>query len=424
MPTFDITSPDGTKYRVTAPEGATQEQALERVKAQHQPQKDTSVALSDDPNKEYGTVLPFAQDKTTGKNELAFPEMIRQPVQAADKLLQNVRGERYMTPGQQGIAGMEAVSPALGGGAGKIAGRALEEAPAVGKAIASAPGQAVKAVVPQAVERAPTATSEAMQRISAQHYAAADRAGAIFKPTFRNDFIKHAESLAPQEEKAAVGDTELTKLLQRLDVDRDEPLTMKGAQEIDEHLGDLVDKHYVNGHLQKEGRDIKDLQTHLRSMMDNATDADIMGGKNGAAALRQGRQTFSQSMKMRDIERIDERAKNSDNPAATFRSGLRTLLSNPSRMRGYTPAEQDAIRAAAKSGKADAVLKLLSSRAAPFAAAGTGFMMGHVPGAIAGEGIGLGAQALAKRSLANSQTNTANRLFNIMGALPGAEPIQ
>jgi hypothetical protein len=319
---------------------------------------------------------------------------------------------------------MEAVSPAIGGGAGKIAARSLEEAPAVGKAIANAPGQAIKAVVPQTVERAPNATSEAMQRISAQHYAAADRAGAIFKPTFRNDFIKHAESLAPQEEKAAVGDTELTKLLQRLDVDRDEPLTMKGAQEIDEHLGDLVEKHYKNGHLEKEGRDIKLVQNHLRDMMDNATDADIMGGKNGAPALRQARQTYSQSMKIRDIERIDERAKNSPTPAATFRSGLRTLMSNPKRFNSFNDAEKAAIRSAAKEGKSDKIMKLLSSRAAPFAAAGLGFMGGHVPGAIAGEGIGLGAQALAKRSLANSQQNTANRLFNIMGTLPGAEPIQ
>jgi hypothetical protein len=35
MPTFNITTPDGTKYVVNAPEGATEEQALARVQAQH-----------------------------------------------------------------------------------------------------------------------------------------------------------------------------------------------------------------------------------------------------------------------------------------------------------------------------------------------------------------------------------------------------
>lgn len=37
MPTFDITAPDGTHYEVTGPEGATEEQALQQVMAQHQP---------------------------------------------------------------------------------------------------------------------------------------------------------------------------------------------------------------------------------------------------------------------------------------------------------------------------------------------------------------------------------------------------
>src|SRR6202035_2014026 len=37
MPTFNITAPDGTKYTVEGPEGATEQQALEKVKAQHQP---------------------------------------------------------------------------------------------------------------------------------------------------------------------------------------------------------------------------------------------------------------------------------------------------------------------------------------------------------------------------------------------------
>src|ERR1051325_6098085 len=33
MPTFEVTSPDGKRYRVTAPEGATKQDALDRVRA-------------------------------------------------------------------------------------------------------------------------------------------------------------------------------------------------------------------------------------------------------------------------------------------------------------------------------------------------------------------------------------------------------
>jgi hypothetical protein len=39
MPTFDVTSPDGKKYRVTAPEGATQEQIIAYAQAQTAPQE-------------------------------------------------------------------------------------------------------------------------------------------------------------------------------------------------------------------------------------------------------------------------------------------------------------------------------------------------------------------------------------------------
>lgn len=97
--------------------------------------KDTSVALSDDPNKEYGEILPFAINKTTGKRELAFPEIIRAPVAASDRLLQGVRGQRPQEmglnglPGSQGMQDMLTVGgTAVGPGAIKAASR---EAPAV-----------------------------------------------------------------------------------------------------------------------------------------------------------------------------------------------------------------------------------------------------------------------------------------------------
>ena len=43
MPSFEITAPDGKKYAVEAPEGATQEQALEHFKNNWKPNVDTSA---------------------------------------------------------------------------------------------------------------------------------------------------------------------------------------------------------------------------------------------------------------------------------------------------------------------------------------------------------------------------------------------
>src|SRR6185369_5676233 len=38
MPVFEVTSPDGRKFRVTGPEGSTQEQALQQIQSQYKPE--------------------------------------------------------------------------------------------------------------------------------------------------------------------------------------------------------------------------------------------------------------------------------------------------------------------------------------------------------------------------------------------------
>jgi hypothetical protein len=72
--------------------------------------KDTSLQFSDDPNKEYGYILPFAQDKRTGANELAMPGVLRPIFRSADALLQTAEGQRYMSPADKGIAGLQVAS--------------------------------------------------------------------------------------------------------------------------------------------------------------------------------------------------------------------------------------------------------------------------------------------------------------------------
>jgi len=96
------------------------------------------VALADDPNKIYGTILPFAQDKRTGKNELAFPEIIRGPVQVASKATQEMFGER---PIDERTA-LEAATMGLGAPAAK----AVPEALAAGKGALTAGKDALVAI--------------------------------------------------------------------------------------------------------------------------------------------------------------------------------------------------------------------------------------------------------------------------------------
>lgn len=52
MPTFRITAPDGAKYNVTGPDGATEQDALAQVQAQHQPNNSPSPETRAAPSKE------------------------------------------------------------------------------------------------------------------------------------------------------------------------------------------------------------------------------------------------------------------------------------------------------------------------------------------------------------------------------------
>src|ERR1700752_4927028 len=55
MPTYDVTSPDGKKYRVTAPEGATQQDAIQYVQ-KNQPKLTAATSGKTPPVHQMGTL--------------------------------------------------------------------------------------------------------------------------------------------------------------------------------------------------------------------------------------------------------------------------------------------------------------------------------------------------------------------------------
>ena len=171
-----------------------------------------------------------------------------------------------------------------------------------------------------------------------QHEAAG---GAKLPPSFTNDFIDTVKRTAPQTEEGLVigGETEVTKLIQRVEALRDKPISLAGAQEIDEALGNLIDKQYGVKGLSKEGNDLLDLQTSFREQLEKAAPAGDVGAVGGIDALTQARKAWSQAMKMGDLERIQLRASQTEQPSTEIRRGIRTLLGNERRSRGYTDEE-------------------------------------------------------------------------------------
>lgn len=81
MPTFEITAPDGKKFRVEAPEGATADQAMERVKSQYAaaPESAQGGAFTDVPKEVGGAVA----DALKGTYEGLFAKPFARAQQAA-----------------------------------------------------------------------------------------------------------------------------------------------------------------------------------------------------------------------------------------------------------------------------------------------------------------------------------------------------
>jgi hypothetical protein len=224
----------------------------------------------------------------------------------------------------------------------------------------------------------PPQTSAEAKQIASGYYDLADKSGGTLTPQFTNKFIDGVSAAAPQTEagQAVAGSSAVTNLVSRLQTLRDQPMTLQAAQEVDEGISNLIDKEYGVKGLSKDGKNLLDIQNAFRDQIENAGPGDITGGTTGFDALSPARQAWSQAMKMSDLERMQTRANMTDNPTTSIRTQIRTLLSNPSRARGYTPDEIAALQDAGDRGLLGGALHLFGSRLVPIVAgaveAGTG----------------------------------------------------
>lgn len=276
-------------------------------------------------------------------------------------------------------------------------------------------------------EKAPAVSSSDIRALASQKYRAAEQQGGILNPQITNSFIDKAQEVLPQTEagRIVLGDTPTTKLVDNLEGLRDKPLTLSEAQEVDSALGDRMTSEVdpKTGKLNAEGNKLLQIQQSLREAVENAGEKDISGGKSGFDSWNQGRQLWSASLRMNDIQRILDRASMMDNPVTGIKTGFRTLASNPARLRGFTPQEVGLIKNAAKTGIVTDALRWGGSRLissitgmAAGAASGAGEL-----GAVAGSAVGYGA-GMPLRAAANAlQRGRGNAVLNAIVKRPSVQ---
>lgn len=312
--------------------------------------------------------------------------------------------ENFKQDNPRAARNIEAIALGVGGSL-SVGGKSL-----IGttKDVAVRGGQAAKNVATDITKKIPEIkagreilTSEDLKALSSDVYKKATESGEIFPIEVREDLVSALQKNIPGEETLRKGSNDVQTALELMTARRDKPLTLEGAQQIDEELSQLISKNYKDG-LNADGKKLLDIQDGFRTSIENS---------EGGALLQEGRALWSASKKMEDIERIIKNAEFTDNPATSIKNGFRTLARNKKRMRGYTAKERKLIEKAAKSGVVSNTLRtVVGSR---LLSAGFGFALGGTAGGLASVGVSgaarKAAEATGKRAAGNLQREVSKR---------------
>ena len=273
----------------------------------------------------------------------------------------------------------------------------------IGGAVLGGAIPSVGALARRAIPSKNPVTSETIKIQAQEAYKRAESVGGTLKTELTDNFLSKLDDFKPQTEAGRLlgGDSASTKIIDRLKGLNGRELTLDAVQEIDEFLGEAIDSQMELGRLNKQGKKLMDVQNAFRGLIEDASVNDIKGGKEGFEALKEGRKLWSQSLKLRDVERIIQRAEMTDNPATAIKSGFRTLADNPKRMRGFSPEEQKLIKKAAQSGVITDGLRTLGSRLIPIGVGVSNAGLGTTAAAAAASTASRGAASRVQLSKAN-----------------------
>lgn len=175
---------------------------------------------------------------------------------------------------------------------------------------------------------------------------------------------------------------------------KDQPMTLSRAQALDEQISNMVDSHTTLGQVNKVGKKLLEAQHKLRQVVDENFDTP---------ALREARQAWAAQAKLRDVERIMQRAETMENPATSIKAGFRQLLTNPNKSKWFTKDELKIIEQGATTSAPAEVLRTLGSRLIPIITAGAG-------GGLAGTAIATAGSMAARGGATKMQVNRAMKL--------------
>lgn len=273
--------------------------------------------------------------------------------------------------------------------------------------------------VSEAIPSPKTITSAQLRQQAGQFYKIADDVGGVVKPNLTKDLNKVISKKVNEEGATLAASVRkpLRKIADPEGVIRQaqevfknqsgKPLTLEGFKTIDQTLGDLAYKASTPDDV---SRKVLIMQKELRSMVDNISEKDLIGGKEGFEAYAKGRELWKKQAKIRDLENITNRAFATDRPPENLRRALRrhiAKMKEDGSIKSFTKDEIDAINKIAETSDFKEIARVMSSRLGSNIAFGSGR-----PDLAAGLAVlGQKSRGLADDAILNEMNN----VYNLIG---------
>lgn len=254
----------------------------------------------------------------------------------------------------------------------------------------------------------------AQRRNSSQvKYKSVENSGATLDDSVFTDFMNKAQTIRPQsriQQATGTRDAFDDALDEVAKVSQVKNLSISDVKELDERLTSLAEKARNGGMGTPESRLINQLKYAWRETIDDSAKAGkIVTIKNGkqvqdpkaTEAWRGAVRDYATAGRAKDIELIIERAKLTDNPATSIKTGMRNLYLKiqKGQARGYTKQQVEAIRKAADTGISTGIARIAGSRLNPIIAlSSSGLDSGVIAGATSKAGRELATKNQVKRA--------------------------
>lgn len=404
MPDFNITTPDGKKYKVTAPEGATQDQVLSYAQKHHESQSPAKPDLEP----KFNALERGAADRMLGVeelvNNLGVGKHIGLPSNDILQGAQDISAEQSKSA-RQGEGMMSRAASTIGefagdplswAGGGELAGAkgAAQLAKVGGKygaiagatepakdlkenvkntAVGGIAGAALTPAIPGAVKAAGRTAkligegfsarggdelAEAAQSIRTEadtHYKTMRDLRAGITP---DAVTRLTKDVSAELDKTGLWNERLHG--DTMDVLRDlQSASKKGIslESLDQHRRLL--SAVINKNLRSNTEEVKKASAAIRAIddvVDKLTPEDLTNkGKESVAALNNARATWSKARKFEMVADALEKSGGDPNRRKVL---LGQLAENKNKTRGWTDAERKALKEAAANNTPEGLLKM------------------------------------------------------------------